>query len=76
MSRVSIPSSRAVSPVIGTIIIVAIVVVLAATVSIFALGFTDDINQPGPLVTQSSGELVSGGSDQIVRLTAYRRRHA
>lgn len=51
---------------------VAIVVILAATISVFALGFTDDTNQPGPIVGQSSGELLAfeGGSDeQIVRIT-------
>jgi FlaG/FlaF family flagellin (archaellin) len=51
---------------------VAIVVILAATISVFALGFTDEANQSGPVVGQSSGELVrdiSGSNDQIVRLT-------
>lgn len=65
----SISSSRAVSSVIATILMVAIVVILAATVSVFTLGIADDINRPGPLVAQSSGELVSGGTNQIVRLT-------
>ena len=51
---------------------VAVVVILAATISVFALGFTNDANQPGPVVGQSSGELVkdeSGSDDQIVRIT-------
>jgi FlaG/FlaF family flagellin (archaellin) len=51
---------------------VAVVVILASIISVFALGFTGDANQPGPVVSQSSGELVrdiSGGNDQIVRLT-------
>jgi FlaG/FlaF family flagellin (archaellin) len=49
---------------------VAIVVVLAATVSVFALGFTDEANQPGPIVGQSSGTLVSqdGTDGGIVRI--------
>lgn len=36
---------------------VAIVVILAATMSVYGLGFADDITQPGPLVGQSSGTL-------------------
>jgi FlaG/FlaF family flagellin (archaellin) len=51
---------------------VAVVVVLASTVSVFAFGFTGDVNQPAPIVAQSSGELVydrPGSNDQIVRLT-------
>lgn len=51
---------------------VAIVVVLAATISVFTVGFIDEANQPAPIVGQSSGELVydrPGGNDQIVRLT-------
>lgn len=52
---------------------VAIVVILAATVSVFALGFTENINQPGPIVGQSSGELVpqvgfGGGTVRINHL--------
>jgi FlaG/FlaF family flagellin (archaellin) len=50
---------------------VAIVVILAATISVFALGFTDEANQPGPIVGQSSGELVTqdGLDGGIVRIT-------
>lgn len=71
--NLTVPSpSRAVSPVIANILVVAIVVILAATVSVFALGFTDDTNQPGPVVGQSSGELVRDiigkSDDQIVRI--------
>lgn len=63
-------SSRAVSPVIASILLVAIVVILAATVSVFAFGFIEDVNQPGPIVGQSSGELVpqDGSDDGIVRI--------
>ena len=64
-------SPRAVSPVIAIILMVAIVVILAATVSVFALGFTENINKPGPIVGQSTGELVpqDGSDGGIVRLT-------
>ena len=56
---VRISSSRAATPVIANILLVAIVVILAATISVLALGFTDEANQPGPIVGQSSGELVT-----------------
>ncbi|QDX40659.1 type IV pilin [Salarchaeum sp. JOR-1] len=72
MIIVDLSSSRGVSPAIGTILMVAVVVVLAATISVFALGFLNDLNQPAPMVAQSSGDLVydrPGSNDQIVRLT-------
>jgi len=49
---------------------VATVVILATTISVFALGFADDINEPSPTVAQSSGELVpqDGSNDGIVRI--------
>ena len=50
----------------------AVVVILAATVSVFTLGVADEVTQPGPVVGQSSGELAydrPGSDDQIVRLT-------
>jgi FlaG/FlaF family flagellin (archaellin) len=52
---------------------VAIVVILAATVSVFTLGFTDDINQSSPLVGQSTGTLEpnpsgSGSDNGFVRI--------
>ncbi|QGN07661.1 type IV pilin [Halorhabdus sp. CBA1104] len=51
-------SSRAATPVVGNILLVAIVVVLAATAATFALGVAEDGTQPGPIVGQSSGELL------------------
>lgn len=52
---------------------VAIVMILAATVSVFTLGFTDDINQSSPLVGQSTGTLEpnpsgSGSDNGFVRI--------
>lgn len=59
-----IPSSRAVSSVIGNILMVAIVVILATTVSAFSLGFVDETKQAAaPVVGQSSGELVTQDGD-------------
>lgn len=52
---------------------VAVVVTLAATISMFALGFADDVNQSAPIVGQSSGELVpqdrdTGGTVKITHI--------
>jgi flagellin-like protein len=65
-------ASRAVSPLISNVLLVAIVVVLGATMSVLALGVTDERNRPGPVIGESSGELVgdeAGSDDQIVRIT-------
>ena len=58
---------RAVTPVVSTILMVAVVVVLAATVSVFFLDVTEDINEPAPVVGQTSGEFEPG--PQCVRIT-------
>ncbi|WP_244605386.1 type IV pilin [Halorhabdus rudnickae] len=65
--------SRADSPVIANILLVAIVVILAATLSVLVLGFTDEANQPGPIVGQSTGTLEpnppgSGSDNGFVRI--------
>jgi flagellin-like protein len=39
---------RAVSPVIGNVLIVAVVVILATVVSVFALGLVDDLDNTAP----------------------------
>ena len=61
---------RAVSPVIGVILMVAIVVILGAVVAAFALGFTDDVTgETAPSVSfdydDNTGELVHNGGDAI-----------
>ncbi|MFC7078046.1 type IV pilin N-terminal domain-containing protein [Haloarcula halophila] len=63
--------NRAVSPVISVILMVAIAVILTATISIFVLGFTEDLNDTAPVVGQTSGEFEpgSGSDEQIVRIT-------
>ena len=63
--------SRGVSSVVSTILLVAIVVILSATLSVFALGVADDLRNPGPYVSQSSGELViqEGFDGGKVRIT-------
>ncbi|MEZ3116678.1 type IV pilin [Halobaculum sp. MBLA0147] len=65
---------RGVSPVIATVLLVAVVVVLAATLGGFALGIDEELSEPAPNVASASGELRrnvidDGGTDQIVRIT-------
>ncbi|QUJ74734.1 type IV pilin N-terminal domain-containing protein (plasmid) [Haloarcula marismortui ATCC 33800] len=62
---------RAVSPVISVILMVAIAVILAATIATFVLGFAEDVHNPAPSVGQTSGEFVAGGDrdQQVVRIT-------
>jgi flagellin-like protein len=55
-------SSRAVTPVVSNILLVAIVVVLAATISVLALGFTEKTTETGPVVGESTGTLESNGA--------------
>lgn len=64
-------NERSVSPVISVILVVAITVVLAATISVFVLGIGEKLQDPGPNVAESSGEFVSGTAldKQIVRIT-------
>ena len=60
-------SDRAVSPVIGVILMVAITVILAAVIGTFALEL-GDTNDPGP-TAQFSTEIVDGGSKTRLTLT-------
>jgi len=62
-------ATRGVSSVIGTILVVALVVVLAGTVGAYALGVTDGVRDPAPNVAESEGQLVAEGDEQIVVLT-------
>ena len=60
---------RAVTPVVSTILMVAIVVVLAATISVFFFGVTEDLSEAAPNAAQTSGEFEPGASAQRVRIT-------
>ena len=62
---------RAVTPVISTILVVAIVVILAATVSVAFLGITENLTEPAPIVGDTTGELIPGGgeNEQVVQIT-------
>ncbi|MBX0287417.1 type IV pilin [Haloarcula salinisoli] len=73
--RVPQSSDRALSPVVGVVLLVGITLLLAATVSVTALGFTDELTGTAPTVSQSSGtydRYASGGgryTEQVVRIT-------
>ncbi|QSG10571.1 Pilin/Flagellin, FlaG/FlaF family [Halapricum desulfuricans] len=60
---------RAVAPVVSTILLVAIAVILAATVSMFVFDFGEEVEETAPVVGQSSGDFDafdSGSDEQIV----------
>jgi flagellin-like protein len=61
-------NSRGVAPVVSTVLMVAVVVVLAAVLSAFALGFGADVDDAAPIVGQSSGtfEAFEDGSDEQI----------
>lgn len=63
--------SRGVSAVIGVILTVALVVILAAVLSAFSLGFVDTLREPAPNIGESSGAFVpqDGNDGGIVLLT-------
>jgi FlaG/FlaF family flagellin (archaellin) len=48
---------------------VAIVIILAAIISTFALGFAENFSDPAPIVSETTGEFVPGASTQKVRVT-------
>jgi len=68
-------TERALSPVVGVVLLVGLTLLLAATVSATALGFADDLTGAAPTVAQSSGtyeRYASGGgryTEQVVRVT-------
>jgi len=50
-------TARAVSPVIGVVLLVAVTVVLAGTVATFFLGADSGLRQPAPQVAQANADL-------------------
>lgn len=56
-------SDRAVSPVIGVILMVAITVILAAVIGTFVLGLGDNVNQ-----SATAGVSVNGGAVTVTSL--------
>ena len=64
--------ARAVTSVVSTVLLVAVVVVLAATISVYALGATEEIRSPPPAVSDLSAEYLTGSTTcdtDIVKLT-------
>jgi flagellin-like protein len=59
---------RAVSPVIGVVLLVSIVVVLASVVSVLAISLGQTQQEPAPRVTLSH-ELVDDGGEKTVAIT-------
>lgn len=62
---------RAASPVIGVVALVAMVLIVAATVGWAGLGFSEQIREPAPNVAESSGKLIADTdvNGQIVKMT-------
>jgi flagellin-like protein len=63
--------NRGVSSAIATILMVAVVVILAATISVSVFVFGEDIRSPSPVVGQSTGDIDPnpGGSGGIITVT-------
>lgn len=64
-------AGRGVSSVIGIILMVAVVVILAATISVPFFSIVEGLNQPAPNVADTTGEFEAGGEfdQQVVRIT-------
>lgn len=63
--------SRGVSPVLSTILMAAIVVVLAGAASLYVFDIGEELRNPAPNVAESSGELIqqSGFNGGKIRIT-------
>jgi flagellin-like protein len=65
--------SRGVSPIISVILMVAIVVILVTTASVFIFDSSGGLNEPAPFVADTTGEFVidnsQAGDNQIVQVT-------
>jgi len=73
--RATPTADRATTPVVAVALLAGITLLLAATVSATALGFTDQLTGAAPIVSQSSGtydRYAAGGGrydEQVVRIT-------
>jgi flagellin-like protein len=63
--------NRAVSPVIGVILMVAITVILAAVIGTFVLGLGDEVTTSAPQAALDSGSISLAENQQVIKL-----RHA
>lgn len=61
---------RGVSPVVGVLVMIGIVIILASVVSVFTFGLTERLDDPTPVTGQTTGEFEvgSGVDEQIVRI--------
>jgi len=59
-------NDRAVSPVIGVILMVAITVILAAVIGTFVIGLGDDLGDSTPQASISGEQLLSGDKDEEI----------
>jgi len=67
-----VSDSRGASAVVSNLLLIAVVVVLASVISVFALGFAEETRNPGPTVSDSSAQYRTGSTTcdtDIVRLT-------
>jgi len=64
-------SRRAASPVVGIILMVAVVFVIAASIWAAGAGLTEDLREPAPNVAETTGEFEAGSDDdeQNVQIT-------
>ncbi len=63
--------NRGQSEVLGEVLLVGVAVVVAAVLSVGAFGFGEEVDDPAPVVAESSGELVAddgGFNNQRVRI--------
>lgn len=60
-------AERGVSSVIAVVLLVAITIIVATTISAFALGLVGELEDPPPYIAESSGEFEPG--NQTVQLT-------
>jgi len=63
--------SRGTTPVVSVVLMVAITIIVAATASVFAFGYVDDIREPAPQIARTTGEFVEqdGNSGGIAMIT-------
>jgi flagellin-like protein len=69
VSRLTKDGCRAVSPVIGVILMVAITVILAAVIGTFVLGLGDQLSDTAPQASFSSQDVSANDTDNDVSLT-------
>ena len=59
---------RAVSPVVSTVLLVAVVAIISSIISVFALGLADSVDADAPVITVSHS-IVPDGGDPLIAVT-------